>query len=83
VKVRSFVTVAAIGAAVVLPTGQAFLRDVFSGTQKTSEENLPTLITIAKTWGNGAKDIAPDGVLEPSVAIPMDTVPPTTIQGLG
>lgn len=82
-KLRTFLTAGAIGAAVVTPTGQAFLKDLFTGVQTTSQENLPTAVTIAKTWGNTAKDIAPDGVLDDSVAIPMDTVPPTTVQGLG
>lgn len=82
-KLRSFAVAGMIGAAVATASGQAFLKDLFDGVKTTSEDNLPTAVTIAKTWGNSAKDIAPDGVLSEDVTIPMDTVPPTTVQGLG
>lgn len=82
-KLRSFLVAGAVGAAVVTPSGQEFLKDLFDGVKTTSENNLPTAVTIAQTWGQNAKDIAPDGVLSEDVSIPMDTVPPTTVQGLG
>lgn len=82
-KIRSFMTAAFLGAAVVTATGREFLSEVTSGTNKAAKENLPELVDLSQTVGSNVKDAAPDGVLSNGdVVIPMDTLP-TTVQGLG
>lgn len=82
-KIMKGVGIATLGAMAALPSGRAFLSDWVSGAQDATHENLPKVVQMSKDVGNNAKAAAPNGLLEGSTAIPMDTVPSTTIAGLG
>lgn len=70
-----------VGGLIVSPTGRAWIKEATGGTQEVIHENGPTVVDATKDAAGNAKNLAPKGMLG-QTAIPMDTVPITTVQGL-